>query len=86
MRSDPAIFEIWPRYVAAREMFDEFRIVIPNDLPDEERVAAKEKNRLLKEGSELLARLTNLRVPVPDSVGHYIGRCKSYFKSHPEQK
>lgn len=86
LRSDPAIFEVWPRYVAARELFDEFRIIIPNDLADEDRLAAKDKNRLLKEGSELLSRLTNLRVPIPDSVGHFIERCQQYFKLHPEQQ
>lgn len=86
LRSDPAIFEVWPTYVAAKELFDEFRVVIPNNLEEEERQAAKEKNRLLKEGSELLSRLTNLRVPVPDSVEYFLERSELYFRMHSEQQ
>ncbi len=78
LRSDPAIFEIWPTYVAAKEMFEESLLVIPEKLDETERRRLNEKYQLIVEGGKLLARQTNLRVPIPDIVERYIEKCRSY--------
>ncbi|MDX1519936.1 MAG: hypothetical protein R3318_07405, partial [Gammaproteobacteria bacterium] len=83
LRSDPAIFEVWPAYVAAKELFEEYPLVIPDNIKDEEKSRLNEQFRVIKEGGELLARLANLRVPIPESVESFIEKCESYNTAWP---
>lgn len=84
LRSDVAMFDIWPAYVAAKELFQEHETVIPVDLDEERRRTLKQHYRLIKEGGELLSRHTNLRVPVPESVEAYIEKCEKKINTYPE--
>ena len=78
MRTDPVIFEVWPRFVAACEAIVAFAPELPADaLPAEHRVAA-EGQRLLAEARDLLTYLAGARVPMPKSTREFLERCDAF--------
>ncbi|MCG8324883.1 MAG: hypothetical protein MI673_05145 [Thiotrichales bacterium] len=81
LRSDPTMFEIWPAYVAARERFNEFELIIPENTDAKERRCIKDEMKLIKEGGERISRHANLRVPMPAGVHAYIEKCNEYLQS-----
>jgi len=83
LRSDPAMFEIWPAYVAAKELFEEYKLYLPEHINDNEMRYYKENYKLIREGGELLARHATLRVPIPDSVRSFVEKCKSHISTCP---
>ncbi len=83
LRSDPAIFEIWPAYIAAREQFEEFELKLSEKINSDEFVAIHRKFNLIREGGALLARHTNLRVPIPESVDNFLAKCENCRSSFP---
>ncbi len=79
LRTDPIIFEIWPRYVIAKEALEEFAIDISHVKKIKERLKYREEYELIKEGGLLLTVLSSLRVPIPKSVQNYIQKCDEYL-------
>ena len=79
LRSDPIIFEIWPRYVVAKEAFEEYAIDISHVKRSKERLKYMEGYELIKDGGLLLTVLSSLRVPMPKSVQNYIKKCDEYL-------
>ena len=79
LRSDPVIFEIWPRYVIAREAVDDYTIDLASVKETEMRIKYKEGYELIKEGGSLVTVLSSLRVPIPDSVKNYVKKCEEYI-------
>ena len=77
LRSDPVIFEVWPRYIAAREAFDNY---IPAHKSGGKKGNCGPAYRLLREGAELIAHLSIIRVTMPASVGDYIGKCECVMR------
>lgn len=75
LRSDPAMFEIWPKYIAAKELFEEHKIQLPNFDDEADNEFIIEKYRLVMEGGNLLSRHANLRVPIPESVDRFLKKC-----------
>ncbi len=78
LRSDPVIFEIWPRYVVAKEAFEEFAIDISSVKKSKQRLKYKEGFELIKQGGSLLMMLSSLRVPMPISIERFIKNCEIY--------
>ena len=78
-RSDPAIFTIWPRFVAATESFE---TIAPSAWPEgaESRRIAREGCRVLQECSALLSWLAGARVPMPKSTRDFIVRLHDYAR------
>ncbi len=79
LRSDPIIFEIWPRYVVAKEAFEEYAIDISHVKRSKERLKYMEGYKLIKDGGLLLTVLSSIRVPIPKSVQNYIKKCDEYL-------
>lgn len=79
MRSDPATFIVWPRFVAATEAFEE---IAPSSWPPDVdgRRIAREGCRVLKESSALLSWLAGARVPMPKSTREFIGRLHAFAR------
>ena len=77
LRSDPEMFEIWPKYIAAKELFEEYQINLPNDDTAENEIII-EKYHLIMKGAGLLSRHANLRVPIPESVNNFLQQCESF--------
>ena len=78
IRSDNAIFEIWPRFVAASEDLQDFRPHAPSDMDEDMRRHIADGLRLIEEGKSLLTYLSGARVPMPRTKCEYMQRCDHY--------
>jgi hypothetical protein len=84
LRTDPVIFEVWPRFaVAAEKLLN----IVPMDRGANSCQACwevDEGDRLIKDGTELITHIARARVSMPKSTQSYIDRCISYQNSrHP---
>lgn len=73
LRSDPVIFEVWPRYVAAKEALEDY-LPDPGGDPEREREVLK----IIQGGRSLLVDLSTVRVPMPKSVKDFMDRCNTF--------
>ncbi len=78
IRSDPVIFDVWPRYIAAKEKYEDCMLGLSVDDHNNGYLLSLEAYRLIKEGGELLVKLATLRVPIPNSVKDYSQRCNEF--------
>ncbi len=78
MRSDPAIFQVWPKFVSAAERLSAFCPTVEAGAPKERRWEIAEGLRLLLSGKELLTHLAGARVPMPSSTRTFLSRCADY--------
>lgn len=78
LRTDPKIFDVWPRYVAARERLCKVHPRLP-PAPDAAQIrSALDCNRLLRDGAELLTHLVRARVSMPKSTREFLDRCDRF--------
>ena len=78
LRTDPAIFEVWPHYVVARERLCNIQPQLP-PVPDAPSIReALEGTRLLREGTDLVTHIVRARVPMPKSTRELLDRCNRY--------
>ena len=77
MRRDEAIYEVWPRYIAAKEAVAEFK---PCGLSSrEDRLRYWEDGlRLLHMGKDVVGYLAGVRVPMPVTTENYMAHCDLY--------
>jgi hypothetical protein len=78
MKSDPVIFKVWPRFVAACEAVAGFRPGLPPPATREEARALEETLRLIEEGKRVIEYLAGARVPMPKTTANYLRRCEAY--------
>ena len=78
MRSDPAIFEVWPRFVAASEALVAYRPDLPPRAPEFVCQRASDGTELLSTGIELLNYLAAARVPMPKITRNYLDCCDGF--------
>ncbi len=80
LRTDPVIFDVWPKFVVARErLLDIGRVERRGDSC----VACwevDEGSRLLQDGSSLISHVARARVPMPKSTQAFVERCEAYLK------
>jgi len=77
MRRDEAIYEVWPRYVAAKEAIADFK---PCGLNNQEDLLRywEDGMRLLHMGKEVISHLSGVRVPMPVTTANYMANCDLY--------
>jgi hypothetical protein len=80
IRSDRAIFEIWPRFVAALEAVDEFEPRVPADIDEPGRHHIEHGSRLLQEGRKIITYLAGARVPMPKTTKEYVEQLENYVR------
>jgi hypothetical protein len=78
IRNDPVIFDVWPRYIAAKEKYEDCMLGLSEDNDNNGYLFSLEAYRLLLEGGKLLAKLATLRVPIPNSVKDFTQRCQDF--------
>ncbi len=80
MRRDEVIFEIWPRYVAAKEAIKTFK---PCGLsPQTDKIRYWEDGlRLLQMGVRVVGYISEVRVPMPVTTENFLARCDRYQQS-----
>ena len=76
IRSDPAIIEIWPRYVAAKEALEDFIRNYTESPFFENGKSEKKIIELIREGGTLLISLATVRVPMPLSTTQFLQKCQ----------
>ena len=81
IRSDPVIFDVWPRYIAAKEAYEEYMANLLAGKNSREYLEYLDAYRLIKEGGALLVKLATLRVPIPNSVQNFSQRCNELVTS-----
>ncbi|MBL1141577.1 MAG: hypothetical protein HND53_06040 [Proteobacteria bacterium] len=78
IRNDPVIFDVWPRYIAAKENYEDCMLELAVKKSDTGYPLSLDAYRLIKEGGELLVKLATLRVPIPNSVKDFTQRCNDF--------
>ena len=79
MRSDPAIFEVWPRYVAAADAVNDYRPAVEGRaLSDTEFRRIYDGLQLLRQGKDVITYLSGARVPMPRTTAEFLARCDEY--------
>lgn len=76
LRSDPVIFEVWPRYVAAKEALEDYTPRHAGDSGNENEVL-----KIIQGARSLLVDLSTVRVPMPKSVQDFMDRCEKYYRT-----
>jgi hypothetical protein len=80
LRTDPDIFEVWPRMVTAGERLANFS-------PDGEATDVSDGHgvadglQLIRAGRDLIFFITRARTPMPKSTREYIERCRVYLET-----
>jgi len=82
IRNDPVIFEVWPRYVAAREALENYIGKYFSEHEMENGNGLKKVIELIRDGGRLLKRLSTVRVPMPMSTNKFIEKCDKLLQSH----
>jgi hypothetical protein len=78
IRTDPAMFDVWPRYIAAKEEYEESLKNLMKDNNDKKNIQFMYACSLIKEGGVILIKLATLRVPIPDSVRIFTRHCEEF--------
>jgi hypothetical protein len=79
MRSDPAIFEVWPEFVATGEALEGFAPSLSPQASEPQRRRARDGLRLVRDGKELVTYLAGARVPMRKSTRHFLERAQEYL-------
>jgi hypothetical protein len=80
MRSESSIFDVWPRFVAASEVLEDFTPVLADPADLSARQHAEQGSRLLQDGRNLMTWLSGARVPMPKSKREFIERCEAFAR------
>ncbi len=78
LRTDPDIFDIWARFVVARERLCNVQPQLPIVADAPSIREALEGTRLLREGTDLVTHIVRARVPMPKSTREFLDRCNRY--------
>ena len=78
MRSDPDMFQIWPRFVAAREAVQEYSPAIDETLDYDQLSSIQHGIRLLRRGAEVVSFIAGARVSMPDTLSRFLQMCDHY--------
>lgn len=76
IKSDPVIFDVWPRFVTASEAVEAFCPRTVGDLQSRRRI--KESIELLREGKNVMTYLAAARVPMRKSTTNFLERCDAF--------
>lgn len=88
LRTDPDIFEVWPRVVIAGERLVRFvpTLGLAEAAPEREGIDPERRaqsitdaQRLIRAGRDLILYVVRARTPMPKSTREYIARCE-YFR------
>ncbi|MBP8925361.1 MAG: hypothetical protein KBG75_05870 [Pseudomonadales bacterium] len=78
MKSDPVIFQVWPRFVAACEAVLGFRPQLAQEASEDLRRKIDEALRLIADGKRVIEYLSGARVPMPKTTAAYHRRCDEF--------
>lgn len=76
IKSDPAIFSVWPEFVVSGDQLAAFRV--PIAASPEARAMLETGVALVREGKRLIEWISFARVPMPKTTENYFGRCEAF--------
>ena len=79
-RSDTAMFDVWPRFVACAEKLTDF---VPTSKPEQPLQSARHELglMLLQDGRRLIAYLAGVRTPMPKSTQELLDDCDKFVRT-----
>jgi hypothetical protein len=80
LRTDPVIFDVWPKFVVASEKLLATGVTKRSNESCMACWEVDEGKRLLEEGTKLITHIVRARVPMPKSTQSFIDRCNDYIK------
>jgi len=88
IRTDPVIFDVWPRYVAAREALEKYveDYLREHEMENGNGNGQKKIIELVRSGGGLLRRLSTVRVPMPETTNRFIDQCDKLLQARPGSK
>ncbi|MFB1487540.1 MULTISPECIES: hypothetical protein [unclassified Thiocapsa] len=78
LRTDPAIFDVWPTFAVAMDRLARTAPVLPGNASAAATREAMDAVALLREGTELIGSVVRARVPMPKSTREFIDRCNVF--------
>ncbi len=78
LRTDPDIFDIWPRFVVATELLKQFTPKLPASPSPQLTALSDQGLRLICKGVLLVDDITRARTPMPKSSREFINLCDTY--------
>ncbi len=82
MRSDPAMFEIWPHYVSIADELRGFRAKTREGASNAERAMARRGKELILAGVDLMNDMANMRIPLPKTTQVFIHKCETFSEKY----
>lgn len=76
IKTDPAIFTVWPDFVVCGDELSEFDPV--RGMTKEKRAIADQGLKLVREGKRLIEWIAFARVPMPKTTENFFQRCESF--------
>ncbi len=74
IKSDPAMFEVWPRFVASTDSVKAFSPAMPISASEQLKRHIGDGSDLLQEGRRLIVYIAGARVPMPQPTEKYLER------------
>lgn len=81
LRTDPAIFAVWPAFVVASDRLRNIQPELPPAPSLVEIHEAQEGHRILKAGTRLLTHIVRARVPMPKSARELLDTCDRFRRT-----
>jgi len=78
LRTDTAIFSVWPAFVVARDRVQQIQPELPPSPSLREIREAQEGNRILQAATALITNIVRARVPMPKSTREWLGQCDRF--------
>ncbi|MGR9091504.1 MAG: hypothetical protein ACU85U_13080 [Gammaproteobacteria bacterium] len=83
MKTDPAIFQVWPEFVATGNELWRFQADTGGSGLGDELV--RDGNRLIREGKNLMEWIAFARIPMPATTANFVRNCDTFItKADPE--
>ncbi|MYH70281.1 MAG: hypothetical protein F4147_09375 [Gammaproteobacteria bacterium] len=82
LRSDPAIIEIWPRFVSASEQVADCKPALRDDATRREQALGKRGIDIFHRCGTLIEDLTNYRVPMPRTTQTLLQDCDQFREKY----
>ncbi len=86
LRTDPAIFDVWPAFVVASDRLRNIQPHLPPAPSATEVHEAQEGNRILKSSTDLVSHMVRARAPMPKSCRELIDTCHQFRRAFIEPR
>ncbi len=81
MKKDPRIFQVWPRFVSAGDVIENFKPEVDAESDQMVRMRIAYGRDLIQEGRRIVAYIASARVPMPMSTERFFKQCNRYSKA-----